>query len=49
VTHGEYSEPAQELATSLEHVAREGLIAPPGTSIEPHDGTGRVQLSFTVA
>ena len=41
-------EPPQELATSLEGVAREGLIAPPGTSVEPHDGTGRVQLSFTV-
>ena len=24
-------------------------MAPPGTTVEPHDGTGRVQLSFTVA
>ncbi|MET0837260.1 MAG: 2Fe-2S iron-sulfur cluster-binding protein, partial [Marmoricola sp.] len=47
-THGEYSEPAEELATSLGHMAREGLLAPPGTTLEPHDGTGRVQLSFTV-
>ncbi len=29
-------------------MAREGLIAPPGTSAVTHDGTGRVQLSFTV-
>ena len=42
-------EPPEELATSLEGVAREGLMAPPGTNLEPHDGTGRVQLSFTVA
>ncbi len=42
-------EPPRELATTLEHVGREGLLAPPGAPIEPHDGTGRVQLSFTVA
>jgi uncharacterized 2Fe-2S/4Fe-4S cluster protein (DUF4445 family) len=41
-------EPAQELATSLEQVGREGLLAPRGATVEPHDGTGRVQLSFTV-
>ena len=29
-------------------IAREGLIAPPGTTAAAHDGTGRVQLSFTV-
>ncbi|MGI8531265.1 MAG: ASKHA domain-containing protein [Geodermatophilaceae bacterium] len=34
---------------------REGLLAPPGTPtapaepVEPHDGTGRVELAFTVA
>ncbi|MCW2847318.1 MAG: hypothetical protein JWR90_1292 [Marmoricola sp.] len=32
----------------LEEMGREGLIAPPGASTTPHDGTGRVQLSFTV-
>ena len=42
------SDPAGELATSLEGIAREGLMAPPGAATEPHDGTGRVQLSFTV-
>ena len=41
-------EPPRELATTLDHVGREGLLAPPGAPIEPHDGTGRVQLSFTV-
>ena len=35
-------------ALSLDNVAREGLITPPGTTTESHDGTGRVQLSFTV-
>lgn len=29
-------------------IAREGLIAPPGTSKTRHDGSGRVQLAFTV-
>ena len=24
-------------------------MTPPGANLEPHDGTGRVQLSFTVA
>ncbi len=38
------SRPPKELAD----VAREGLIAPPGSSVTPHDGAGRVQLSFTV-
>ena len=37
------------IATSLDGIAREGLMAPPGAPVEPHDGTGRVQLSFTVA
>ncbi len=32
----------------LADIAREGLIAPPGAARTPHDGTGRVQLSFTV-
>ncbi|MEO7350968.1 MAG: ASKHA domain-containing protein [Marmoricola sp.] len=32
----------------LGDIAREGLIAPPGSSVTPHDGAGRVQLSFTV-
>ena len=35
-------------ALSPDNVAREGLITPPGTTTEAHDGTGRVQLSFTV-
>ena len=39
---------ATSLATSLEGIGREGLMAPPGAGVEPHDGTGRVQLSFTV-
>ncbi len=37
-------EPVQVLGD----VAREGLITPPGSSVTPHDGAGRVQLSFTV-
>ncbi len=35
-------------ATSLGNVAREGLIAAPGAPVTSHDGSGRVQLSFTV-
>jgi len=38
------SEPGQIIAD----IAREGLMAPPGASVTPHDGSGRVQLSFTV-
>ena len=41
-------DPPEGLATSLEQVGREGLLAAPGASVEPHDGVGRVQLSFTV-
>lgn len=33
---------------SLADVAREGLIEPPGADPVPHDGSGRVDLSFTV-
>ncbi len=33
---------------TLGDVAREGLIERPGTDPTPHDGTGRVDLSFTV-
>ena len=33
---------------SLADVAREGLIEPPGAGAPAHDGTGRVDLSFTV-
>lgn len=33
---------------TLGNVAREGLIERPGTDPVPHDGTGRVDLSFTV-
>jgi uncharacterized 2Fe-2S/4Fe-4S cluster protein (DUF4445 family) len=33
---------------SLETYRREGLLAPPGAEPAAHDGTGRVQLSFTV-
>lgn len=33
---------------SLDHVRREGLMASPGTELVTHDGTGRVELSFTV-
>lgn len=33
---------------SLADVAREGLIERPGAEPAPHDGTGRVDLSFTV-
>jgi len=42
-------EPPAELATSLGAVGREGLQAAPGAPREPHDGSGRVNLSFTVA
>ena len=33
---------------SLETYRREGLLSPPGAEPAAHDGTGRVQLSFTV-
>jgi len=32
----------------LQSVAREGLLAPPGAGQVAHDGTGRVDLAFTV-
>ena len=32
----------------IDEVRREGLLEPPGTEAVPHDGTGRVELSFTV-
>ncbi|SDS73710.1 Uncharacterized 2Fe-2 and 4Fe-4S clusters-containing protein, contains DUF4445 domain [Nocardioides scoriae] len=32
----------------LDAIAREGLMAPPGAVTPAHDGSGRVQLSFTV-
>ncbi len=37
-----------EPTLSIADVGREGLIVPSGAPVEPHDGTGRVQLSFTV-
>jgi uncharacterized 2Fe-2S/4Fe-4S cluster protein (DUF4445 family) len=33
---------------SLDDVRREGLLPTPGAGPAPHDGTGRVELSFTV-
>ena len=33
---------------SLDDVRREGLLPTPGAGAAPHDGTGRVQLSFTI-
>ena len=33
---------------SLDAVRREGLLAPAGAEPVAHDGTGRVELSFTV-
>jgi uncharacterized 2Fe-2S/4Fe-4S cluster protein (DUF4445 family) len=33
---------------SLDDVRREGLLAAPGTEAPAHDGTGRVELTFTV-
>lgn len=33
---------------SIGDIGREGLITPPGASVAVHDGSGRVQLSFTV-
>ncbi len=32
----------------LDAIAREGLMAPPGAPTPAHDGSGRVQLAFTV-
>jgi len=32
----------------IDEVRREGLLEPPGTEAVPHDGTGRVELAFTV-
>ena len=37
-----------ELEYPLEAIRREGLLAPRGAEPAVHDGTGRVQLSFTV-
>jgi uncharacterized 2Fe-2S/4Fe-4S cluster protein (DUF4445 family) len=34
---------------SLDDLRREGLLDPPGAGTQPHDGTGRVQLSFRPA
>ena len=34
---------------SLADIAREGLIERPGAEPATHDGTGRVDLAFTVA
>ena len=31
-----------------EALRREGLVTPPGAEPQPHDGTGRVELAFTV-
>ena len=42
------SRPPEEPAFSLADVAREGLIERPGADATPHDGAGRVDLSFTV-
>jgi uncharacterized 2Fe-2S/4Fe-4S cluster protein (DUF4445 family) len=39
---------AEEPRFSIEDVRREGLMAPSRTEPVVHDGTGRVQLSFTV-
>ncbi len=36
------------MTTDLPDLAREGLLAPAGTGTQAHDGTGRVDLSFTV-
>jgi uncharacterized 2Fe-2S/4Fe-4S cluster protein (DUF4445 family) len=33
---------------SLADIGREGLMAPPGAPVTAHDGSGRVQLSFSV-
>lgn len=33
---------------SLDDVRREGLLAAPGAEAAPHDGTGRVEIAFTV-
>lgn len=41
-------DPAEDDAYSIEHLGREGLMPAPGTEVVPHDGTGRVELSFTV-
>ena len=42
------SQPPEGPDFSLADVAREGLIERPGAEPSPHDGTGRVDLSFTV-
>jgi uncharacterized 2Fe-2S/4Fe-4S cluster protein (DUF4445 family) len=36
------------VTSDFPELAREGLLAPPGGAGQPHDGTGRVDLSFTV-
>ena len=38
----------EEPGFSIADVGREGLIEPPGTGPASHDGTGRVELAFTV-
>ncbi|SEC37032.1 Uncharacterized 2Fe-2 and 4Fe-4S clusters-containing protein, contains DUF4445 domain [Nocardioides exalbidus] len=42
------SQPPEGPDFSIADVAREGLIERPGTEPVPHDGTGRVDLAFTV-
>jgi uncharacterized 2Fe-2S/4Fe-4S cluster protein (DUF4445 family) len=39
---------SQEPPLSLDDVGREGLMVAPGAPVAIHDGSGRVQLSFTV-
>ena len=38
----------EEPGFSIADVGREGLIEPPGAGPASHDGTGRVELAFTV-
>jgi len=39
---------ADDMTADLPDLAREGLLAPSGSGSQAHDGTGRVDLSFTV-
>jgi uncharacterized 2Fe-2S/4Fe-4S cluster protein (DUF4445 family) len=36
------------VTSEFPHLAREGLLQPPGATPVPHDGSGRVELAFTV-
>jgi uncharacterized 2Fe-2S/4Fe-4S cluster protein (DUF4445 family) len=47
-SHGVTTGPEEAPDFPVEGLQREGLLAPPGSGTVQHDGTGRVELSFTI-